>query len=147
MLKLVVLALLALATPALAHEKMAFHFDAVPALLFKGWRVETLGEYIYTSVATIAMAVLREYLQAWRNSRAKQQQQGSWLDLVCMLSNLVLAYLVMLIVMVYNVYLFLVPLFGAALGHYLFSIKGLLLPTANNDFNEHGEIDQGCCEN
>ncbi|XP_023016188.2 high affinity copper uptake protein 1 isoform X1 [Leptinotarsa decemlineata] len=131
---------------------MCFFFsEEAPAVLFKGWKFDSVGGLIGSMIGIFLMAALYEglkYLREYIFSRTKTPlQHGSaassgaanttngsqavrpimimmhFLQVFLHMIQIVLSYFLMLIFMSYNTYLCLAIVFGGGMGYFLFGWK------------------------
>ncbi|KAH0564377.1 high affinity copper uptake protein 1 isoform X2 [Cotesia glomerata] len=132
---------------------MAFHFGYDETILFKCWKISTLGGLIGSMIGIIIMAALYEGLKYYReylfwktyntlqyrsvtspqeknvtaeDGRVVQPTMLSWMhtfQTFLHIIQIILSYFLMLIFMTYNVWLCIAVVFGAAIGYFSFGWK------------------------
>jgi len=114
--------------------KSYFHSTTSPGpLLFQGFPVSDGTQYMTACGILVAFCLLKEWLFAFRTSSSdsflngvfsKSRQQNEQIRSSILYGfNLALGYIVMLVVMSFNIGYFIVIVLASSLGHYLFHQK------------------------
>lgn len=119
---------------------MSFVASENVTILFKGWKVSTVGGLVGSCIAVIVIAVLFESLKSYKVHRHKPckkssettplirkpqkiQRRFEMIDHLkktfLFLIQFLVGYFLMLVAMTYNVWLFLAVVIGCGLGHFL----------------------------
>lgn len=93
-------------------------------LWFEGWTLDTVGKYVLALVGVFFMGVANEFLVSIRRKYERETLFTYKEEIIRSAMyglQMTSAYLMMLIVMLYEIYLFLVLVLGLATGHFLFN--------------------------
>ncbi|CAF2624033.1 unnamed protein product [Rotaria sp. Silwood2] len=131
---------------------MTFHGGYKEQILFDQWYTQTSGAFVASWFAVFFVAVLYEGLKTFRDALARRDicetctsTENRQHALVRLLSvshliqtllhilQMALSYLLMLVAMTFNTYLFFAIVLGAGLGHFLFGWRR----SSVIDYNEH----------
>ncbi|CAF3336389.1 unnamed protein product [Rotaria socialis] len=131
---------------------MTFHGGFTEQILFSQWNTKTASAFIGSWIIIFLVAVLYEGLKtirdqlAKREARCKCEEQGerpSSLARLLSLHHIIqtllhilqmgISYLLMLVAMTFNIYLFLAVILGAGVGHFLFGWRR----SSVIDYNDH----------
>ncbi|CAF0836464.1 unnamed protein product [Rotaria sordida] len=131
---------------------MTFHGGYKEQILFNQWNTQTTGAFAASWFAIFFVAVLYEALKTFRDALARRDvcetctQTGNRqqtlarllsvshaIQTVLHIIQMALSYLLMLIAMTFNIYLFLAIILGAGLGHFLFGWRR----SSVIDYNDH----------
>ncbi|PAV76213.1 hypothetical protein WR25_17554 [Diploscapter pachys] len=120
------------------NHAMAFHFGAHETILFDFWRTSNGIEMFFSCIGVIAICILHQTVIFLRNLKKSQQSHENltngdvkrrfqpsvikfaFADCAIYFIQLLLAYVLMLIFMTFNVYLCLSVLIGEILGRFVF---------------------------
>ncbi|CAB3382481.1 Hypothetical predicted protein [Cloeon dipterum] len=127
---------------------MSFHLGYCENVLFDTWKVRSVETLIGSMFGIIGMAILYEGLKAfrehlfWKDGQKKKTENMPAMKLMFGKAHLIqtglhvvqviLSYFLMLIVMYYNVWLFIAVVLGATIGHYIFGWQKLVLAASSN---------------
>ncbi|CAF3658407.1 unnamed protein product [Rotaria sp. Silwood1] len=131
---------------------MTFHGGYKEQILFDQWNTKTTSAFVASWFAVFFFAVLYEALKTFRDALARrdicatctqtenrQQTVARLLSASHLIQTLLhilqmaLSYLLMLVAMTFNIYLFFAIVLGAGLGHFLFGWRR----SSVIDYNEH----------
>ncbi|XP_055587631.1 high affinity copper uptake protein 1 [Uranotaenia lowii] len=125
----------------LCPMQMSFHGGSCEIILFPSWATTTVGKFVAAWFVFFAMALLYEGLKFYREIISQRQRKasgaklevsaapGMWhfmkspLHIIQSLLHLIqvsVSYILMLIVMTFNLWLCLAVVSGAAVGYYIF---------------------------
>jgi len=109
------------------HHPMVFHFGVEETILFGFWKIDSAFGIIASSLVIVLMCFLMEFIRWVRNYRNAQNSQGERgslesnrkkcdlglvLDVVLHAVQLTVAYSLMLIFMIFNVWICMAIVFG-----------------------------------
>lgn len=108
---------------AMMSMQMYFKASDSVVVLFKGWETTSLGEYFATLIFIFLFSLAHEYMTTYRiNYTLKKDDAhyGSLISSLLYLLSVTFSYLIMLMVMTFNVGIFFTVLLGLATGFYFF---------------------------
>lgn len=115
-----------------AEHVMMFHLRTDLNLLFEPWNINSTKVLIGSCIGVLFVSFLYEGLKIYRaklmHSRNRKKQRGAnicsihhWSQTIMHILQVVLGYLLMLVVMTYQVYLGVAVVVGAGLGYFIFA--------------------------
>lgn len=122
---------------------MSFNFNLNIEYLFAGWKIETNMALVWYCLVTILLGILVEWIKTIRitklNNKKKDSYQHKYHNHIKQsflhLIQSTVGYLLMLVAMTFNVYLFVSVMVGLSLGYFYFKAP------------IRGDLDCDCCDN
>ena len=101
-----------------------WQYDAV--ILFEGWQTRTASEFFVACIAVMCMSVGHQLSKAWLNEHSRHYRGEEERLTATLMHGVVMAlsYLLMLVVMTFNMGLFFAVIFGQMLGFHIAGMYG-----------------------